>query len=244
VRRKCYDIFCAQDRARRKERVEGGTIIKKVLPLAAGLVLSFSFVFSDLTFAEEPQPIQLLKPQTEGGRPFMQVLKDRKSSREFGSENLPVQVLSNLLWAAFGVNRPDSGKRTAPSAMNWQEIDVYVAAADGLYLFDAKAHLLKPVLAEDLRAMTGLQPFVKGVPLNLIYVADFSRMGSATNEQKEFYSAADTGFIAQNVYLYCASEGLATVVRGLVDKPALARAMKLRTDQKITLVQSVGYPKK
>jgi nitroreductase len=218
--------------------------MKKVLPLAAGLVLSFSFVFSDLTFAEEPQPIQLLKPQTEGGRPFMQVLKDRKSSREFGSENLPVQVLSNLLWAAFGVNRPDSGKRTAPSAMNWQEIDVYVAAADGLYLFDAKAHLLKSVLAEDLRAMTGLQPFVKGVPLNLIYVADFSRMGSATNEQKEFYSAADTGFIAQNVYLYCASEGLATVVRGLVDKPALARAMKLRTDQKITLVQSVGYPKK
>jgi nitroreductase len=218
--------------------------MKKVLPLAAGLVLSFSFVFSDLTFAEEPRPIQLLKPQTEGGIPFMQVLKDRKSSREFGSENLPAQVLSNLLWAAFGVNRPDSGKRTAPSAMNWQEIDVYVAAADCLYLFDAKAHLLKPVLAEDLRAMTGLQPFVKGVPLNLIYVADFSRMGSATTEQKEFYSAADTGFITQNVYLYCASEGLATVVRGLVDKPALARAMKLRTDQKITLVQSVGYPKK
>jgi SagB-type dehydrogenase family enzyme len=218
--------------------------MKKVLPLAAGLVLSFSFISSDLTFAEEPQPIQLSKPQTEGGRPFMQVLKDRKSSREFGSEKLPAQVLSNLLWAAFGVNRPDSGKRTAPSARDWQEIDVYVAAADGLYLFDANAHLLKPVLAEDLRAMTGLQPFVKEVPLNLIYVADFSRMGSATNEQKEFYSAADTGFIAQNVYLYCASEGLATVVRGLVDKPALAKAMKLRTDQKITLVQSVGYPKK
>ena len=218
--------------------------MKKVLLLAACLVLSFSFIFSNLTFAEEPKPIPLLKPQTDGGRPFMQVLKDRKSSREFGSEKLPVQVLSNLLWAASGVNRPDSGKRTAPSAVNWQEIDIYVAAADGLCLFDAKAHLLKPILAEDIRAMTGLQPFVKEVPLNLIYVADFSRMGSVTNEQKEFYSAADTGFIAQNVYLYCASEGLATVVRGLVDKPALAKAMKLRTDQKITLVQSVGYPKK
>jgi nitroreductase len=227
-----------------KERFEGGTTVKKGLQLAAGLVLSLSFISSDLIFAEEPKPIQLLKPQTDGGRPFMQVLKDRKSSREFSSEKLPAQVLSNLLWAAFGLNRPDSGKRTAPSAMNRQEIDVYVATADGLYLFDAKAHLLKPVLAEDIRAMTGLQPFVKEVPLNFIYVADFSKMGSATDEQKEFYSAADTGFIAQNVYLYCASEGLATVVRGLVDKPALAKAMKLRTDQKITLVQSVGYPKK
>jgi SagB-type dehydrogenase family enzyme len=218
--------------------------MKKVLLLAAGLILGLLFIASGLSFAEEPKPIQLLKPQTEGGKPFMQVLKDRKTSREFGSEKLSAQVLSNLLWAAFGVNRPDSGKRTAPSAMNWQEIDIYVATADGVYLFDAKAHLLKPVLAEDIRAMTGLQPFVKEVPLNLVYVADFSRMASVTDEQKEFYSAADTGFIAQNVYLYCASEGLATVVRGLVDKPALAKAMKLRADQKITLVQSVGFPKK
>lgn len=218
--------------------------MKKILVLATGLVLGLSFISSDLIFAEEPKPIQLLKPQTDGGRPLLQVLKDRKSSREFGSEKLPAQALSNLLWAAFGVNRPDSGKRTAPSAMNRQEIDIYVATDDGLYLFDAKAHLLKPVLGKDIRALTGLQPFVKEVPLNLIYVADFSRMGSVTNEQKEFYSAADTGFIAQNVYLYCASEGLATVVRGLVDKPALAKVMNLRMDQKITLAQSVGYPKK
>ena len=218
--------------------------MKRGLLLSVGLVLSLSLISYGLIFAEESKPIQLLKPQTDGGRPLMQVLKDRKSSREFGSEKLPPQILSNLLWAAFGINRPDSGKRTAPSAMNRQEMDVYVATADGLYLFDAKAHLLKPVLTEDIRAMTGLQPFVKDVPLNLIYVADFSRMGSATDEQKEFYSAADTGFIAENVYLYCASEGLATVVRGLVDKPALAKAMKLRTDQRITLVQSVGYPKK
>jgi SagB-type dehydrogenase family enzyme len=218
--------------------------MKKGLPLAAGLVLTLLFISSSLTFAEELKQVQLPTPQLDGGRPLMQVLRDRKSSREFSSEKLPMQVLSNLLWAAFGVNRPDSGKRTAPSAVNSQEMDIYVATADGLYLFDAKAHRLKSVLAEDARAMTGLQPFVKEVPLNLTYVADFSRMGSRTNEQKEFYSAADTGFIAQNVYLYCASEGLATVVRGLVDKPALAKAMKLQADQKITLVQSVGYPKK
>jgi len=226
------------------KKCEGGTTMKRGLLLSVGLVLSLSLISYGLIFAEESKPIQLLKPQTDGGRPLMQVLKDRKSSREFGSEKLPPQILSNLLWAAFGINRPDSGKRTAPSAMNRQEMDVYVATADGLYLFDAKAHLLKPVLTEDIRAMTGLQPFVKDVPLNLIYVANFSGMGSATDEQKEFYSAADTGFIAENVYLYCASEGLATVVRGLVDKPALAKAMKLRPDQRITLVQSVGYPKK
>jgi nitroreductase len=208
------------------------------------LVLTFLFIFPLLTFSEELQSIQLPKPQLDGGKPLMQVLKERKSSREFSTEKLPMQVLSNLLWAAFGVNRPDSGNRTAPSAMNMQETDIYVATADSLYLFDAKAHFLKAVLGQDIRSMTGRQPFVSQVPINLIYVADFSKMSRATNEDKEFYSAAHTGFISQNVYLYCASEGLATVVRALMDRPALAKVMKLRADQKITLVQSVGYPKK
>jgi SagB-type dehydrogenase family enzyme len=196
------------------------------------------------TCAQELKPIQLPKPQMDGGRPLMQTLKERGSSRDFSPEKLPLQVLSNLLWAAFGVNRPDSGKRTAPSAKNWQEIDIYVATADGLYLFDAKAHLLKPILAEDIRGMTGRQSFVKIAPINLIYVADFSKTGTLTDEEKEFYSAAHTGFISQNVYLYCASEGLATVVRASIDRPALAKAMKLRPDQRITLAQTVGYPKR
>jgi len=211
---------------------------------AARLVLTVLLICPALASAQELKPIQLLKPQVEGGRPLMQVLQDRRSSREFSTEKLPLQVLSNMLWAAFGVNRPDSGKRTAPSASNRQEIDIYVATADGLYLYDAKAHTLKPVLAEDVRAATGLQPFVQEAPVNLIYVADFSRMGEMTAEDKVFYSAANTGFIGQNVYLYCASEGLATVMRGLVDRPALAKVMKLRPDQKVVLAQSVGYPRK
>jgi SagB-type dehydrogenase family enzyme len=192
----------------------------------------------------ELKQIQLPKPQTDGGRPLMQVLKDRKSSREFSAEKLPPQVLSNMLWAALGINRPDSGKRTAPSASNHQEIDIYIATADGLYLYDAKANSLMPILAQDIRAATGTQDFVKDVPINLIYVADFSRMRYATVDDKVFYSAADTGFISQNVYLYCASEGLATVVRGLIDKPALTKLMKLRPDQRVILAQSVGYLKK
>ncbi|MBA7708610.1 hypothetical protein ES703_117512 [subsurface metagenome] len=210
---------------------------------AARLVLTVLLICPALTSAQELEPIQLLQPQMDGGRPLMQVLKDRKTSRAFSSEKLPPQVLSNMLWAAWGVNRPD-GKRTAPSARNWQEIDVYVALADGLYLYDAKANILKPILAEDIRAATGGQSFVKDAPVNLIFVSDFSKMGNAPDDQKDFYSATDTGFISQNVYLYCASEGLATVVRGYVDRPALAKVMKLRPDQKVILAQTVGYPKK
>jgi nitroreductase len=218
-----------------------GPMRKIAFLIACGITI---FLMSWTAFAEELKPIQLPKPQMDGGRPLMQVLKDRSSSREFESRKLPLQVLSDLLWAACGVNRPDSGKRTAPTAANWQEIDVYVAAADGLHLYDAKPHLLKPVLAEDIRALAGRQPFVKDAALNLIYVADFSRISRGTEEEKDFFSAADTGFIAQNVYLFCASEGLATVVRANIDKPALGKKMKLGPNQKITLSQTVGYPKK
>lgn len=193
--------------------------------------------------ADDLKPMPLPKPQTEGGKPLMQALKERATAREFSPRKLPDQVLSNLLWAANGVNRSDSGKRTAPTAVNWQEIDVYVALADGLYLYDAKGHALQPVVAEDLRALTGTQPFVKNAPVNLVYVSDRARMGRASDADKDFYSATDTGFVSQNVYLFCASEGLATVVRGLVDRPALAKAMKLRPEQRVILAQTVGYAK-
>jgi nitroreductase len=216
----------------------------KAMALFGRLVVGFFLISTAPVSAQDLGSIRLVEPQMEGGRPLMQVLNERKSSRAFSTEQLPAQVLSNMLWAAFGVNRPDSGKRTAPSARNWQEIDVYVATADGLYLYEARGHMLRRVLGEDIRALTGRQPFVGEVPVNLIYVADFSRMGGAADEDKVLYSAAGTGFISQNVYLYCASEGLATVVRGLVDRPALAKAMKLRSDQRVILAQSVGYPKK
>jgi SagB-type dehydrogenase family enzyme len=193
--------------------------------------------------AQEPKEIMLPKPQTDGGMPLMQALKARQSSREFSQEKLPLQVLSNLLWAADGINRPD-GKRTAPSAVNWQNIDIYVALSGGLYLYQPSDHALKAILTDDVRAATGRQDFVKEVPVNLVFVADFSKINRGTDEDKNFYSAAHTGFISQNVYLYCASEGLATVVRGLIDRESMAKLMKLRTDQKVMLAQSVGYPKK
>ena len=128
-------------------------------------------------------------------------------------------------------------------AVNWQEIDVYVALEGGLILYEAKTHRLLPVLEQDIRAVTGLQPFVKDAPVNLIFVADFARMGDADAEAKQLYSATDTGYISQNVYLFCASEGLATVVWGWIDRNAMSETMNLGPDQKIILAQTVGYPK-
>lgn len=196
-------------------------------------------VFAATTYSQET--IKLPAPKTEGGMPLMQALKERESSREYGSQKLSPETLSSLLWAAWGINRPD-GRRTAPSARNLQDMDVYVAMSDGLYLYDAKNHQLKKVLSEDIRAATGNQDYVKNAALNLIYVSDLARLKVPDPMAVEFFTGAHTAFIAQNVYLFCTSEGLSTVVRGNIDKEALAKKMKLRDDQKITLAQSVGYP--
>ncbi len=188
--------------------------------------------------------IKLPAPQLDTGKNLMRVFKERKSSRSFvANKKLPVNVLANMLWAACGINRPEAGKRTAPSAMNRQQIDVYVALPEGLFLYEAKGHVLKPVINQDIRALTGKQSFVAEAPVTLIYVADYKKMGNIPDEEKNFYAATDTGFISENVYLFCASEGLATVVRGSIDKEPLAKAMKLTDNQKMILVQSVGYPK-
>ena len=215
--------------------------MKRITILAITTVLLFGIMMSSIASAGEMKPIELPDPQTKGGMPLMDALQNRKSDREFSSEKLPEQALSNLLWAAFGVNRPESGKRTAPSARNWQEIDIYVALEKGLFLYDAASHSLKPVLPDDIRALTGKQDFVGKAPVNLVFVADFSRMGDASDDQKKMYSAADAGFIAQNVYLYCASEGLGTVVRGYLDREELAKAMKLGPERYVAFAQTVGH---
>lgn len=193
---------------------------------------------------EDLKPIKLVKPQMDSGRMLMHVLKDRKSTRQFSPRKLPIRVLSTLLWSACGVNRPLSGGRTIPSPHKWYAIDVYAATADGLYLYDPAQHILNPVIKKDIRGLTGSQSFVRDAPVNLIYVADFSRMPDTDADQKDFYSAVSTGFISQNVYLYCASEGLATVVRATIERVPLAQAMKLRDSQRIILTQTVGYPTK
>lgn len=192
--------------------------------------------------AAELSTIELPAPNTTGGLPLMAALKQRQSIREFSARPVPLPVLSDLLWAGFGINRPESDHRTAPSTMNLQEIDLYVVLADALYVYDAKPHRLRQILTGDLRAKTGGKAELQAAPLILVLVADFSRMAKAKPPDRDFYAAIDAGFISQNAYLYCASAGLGTVVHEL-DRAPLARAMQLQPEQKIIIAQSVGYPK-
>lgn len=188
------------------------------------------------------QTLRLPAAQTDGGMPLMQALRQRHTTREIKPEKLPPQVTANLLWAAFGINRTQTGQRTAPSAMNSQEVDLYAALPEGLFVYDAKAGILMPILQDDVRSKAGGQESFKQAPLTLIYVADLNRLSKASPDTRPFYAGFDAGCICQNVYLYCASEGLATVVHDL-DRNALAAVMKLRPDQKIILAQAVGFPK-
>ena len=194
--------------------------------------------------------IVLPEPKTTGGMPLLDAIGARKSVRKFGTAEVPLQELSNILWAAFGMNRPDQGRgiqapgsRTAPTAHNWQEIDIYVATRDVLHLYEPKPHRLQPVLSTDIRPFTAhaIQPFVLDAPLNLIYVADLARMEDASDWDKVVFPWADTSFISENVYLYCTSAGLATIVRALFDRPALSQAMGLRPSQLVTFSQPIGY---
>jgi len=187
--------------------------------------------------------IALPHPDKLGGIALMQALAKRRSSREFSVTVLPQQVLSNLLWAAFGINRPESNGRTAPSARDAQEIDIYAALPGGLYIYDPFAHSLSLVAAVDARNVTGYQDFVDEAPLDLIYVADHAHMETSSSEQSRIYSAVAAGAIAQNVYLYCASAGLATVVRGWFDHSALSKALRLSEHEYIVVAQTVGYPR-
>ncbi len=208
---------------------------------------SYSCLFAALPVeikAVEKVPGAIALPQVrmDAGKPLMQVLKSRKSTREFSTKAVPRQQLANLLWAAYGVNRPEEGKRTAPSAHNRQEIDVYITLSKGLYLYDAFQNALQLVLEKDIRALTGKQKFPGSAPVNLIYVVDFARMKDVPRDAALVVAAVATGAIVQNVYLYCASEGLATVARGWIDKKSLSKAMGLRDEQYIVLTQTVGYP--
>jgi SagB-type dehydrogenase family enzyme len=218
--------------------------MKKFIFYLFTTILTSVFFLSSNVKALDIETIYLPEPRKESGEPLMKALNNRKSTRDFSDRELSLQTLSDLLWAGFGINRPESGKRTAPSAVNWQEIDIYISNKKGLYIYNAKEHRLDPIHGKDIRNLTGTQNFVKDAPLNLIYVADYSKMGNSSKEQKDFYSAADTGFISQNVYLYCASAGLATVVRALIDREKLNKEMNLKHDQKIILAQTVGYPAK
>lgn len=217
--------------------------MRKALINLSATVLVVLTVSSTMVKAQD---ITLPAPAKSGGKPLMDALNERQSSRSFSDKDLTLQQLSDLLWAAWGINRPADKKRTAPSSNNRQEMDVYVTLKSGLYLYDAEANILKQIHSRDIRALAGVQDFVGTAPVNLVYVADLSKRGLKDGQKITdtdlLSSWANTGFMAQNVYLYCASEGLATVIRAMIPRDKLAPEMGLKPLQAIILAQTVGFP--
>ena len=188
-------------------------------------------------------PIALPAPRADFGTSLAQALHLRRSIREFDTRPLPAQVLSELLWCAYGVNRPATADRTAPSWRHARETEIFAAMAAGTWRYDPITHRLLPHLPADIRAQTGVQDFVGSAPLDLVYVSDAEHLSGVGRAEQRRVAAADTGFIGQNVYLYCASAGLATVFRGSLDQEGLARTLKLAATQFVSFAQTVGYPK-
>jgi nitroreductase len=210
---------------------DSGTTGNATTPIASGTPLAL-------------QICSLPQPRTHGGLPLLDALQRRHSTREYYNRPLPIALLSDLLWAAYGTNRSNAGDRTAPYWRQLMVIDVYVATADGVWLYSADQHELLPCLSEDIRSQTGIQYFISEAPLNLIYVANGERMHDVVlPEDRRLYASVDTAFIGQNVYLFCASEGLGTVFRSSFDPERIAKALKLQAGQFVTFVQTVGYPK-
>ena len=208
----------------------------------ASFVLSAAFLAASVNLCAAEKTIKLPPLDKAGGKPLMQCLTERKSERKFDSKPLPPQILSDLLYAADGISRPD-GRKTVPTARNLQSQEVYAAMADGLYLYHPKTHSLDLVKAGDIREKCGMQAIHKTAPIVLIYVGDVSKIGKNAAE-KVFYAANHAGYASQNVYLYCTSAGLATVVCGLVNKPELEKAMELPGTKRVQLTQPVAYPAK
>lgn len=194
------------------------------------IISAFITFFCMITLSA--QDIELPQPIRTGGMPLMEALNNRSSCREFSTEEIDMQTLSNLLWAAWGYNRPD--KRTAPSSMNKQELSLYVVMKSGAYLYDAKANKLIQVNNQDVRMATAKQDYVKDAPINIVFVSDKTKDGD---------SKTNSGFISQNIYLFCASEGLGTVVRGYFDANEVSKALNLKETQVPVLCQTVGKKK-
>lgn len=195
------------------------------------LILCFAFLTS---FA---QNIVLIEPQKTGGLPLMETLAKRETNRNFTQDTLTNQQLSNLLWAAVGINRPN-GKRTAPTARNAQEIDMYVFMEKGVYLYDPNSHSLKLLILGDKRAIALKQEGFTDCPVVLLFVANYDKMGKFAESEREFYGAVDAGYISQNVYLYCASEGLVTCAIGMINRPQIKELLQI--NGKAVLGQIVG----
>jgi SagB-type dehydrogenase family enzyme len=208
------------------------------------LLMVAIFMVGGIAAAQVPETINLPAPILEKSKPLMQALQERKSGREYGDRQLTTQDLSNVLWSANGINRPQTGQRTSPSARNAQDVDVYVILREGAYLYEPKKNQLLLVVAGDFRKDAGRQAYAGTAPVNLIYVSDTAKFDFIKEREDMVLTAAiDAGHCSQNVYLYAASAGLSVVTRTSVDKQRMAQILKLRPKQLVIMAQTVGYPK-
>jgi SagB-type dehydrogenase family enzyme len=208
---------------------------KAILIIAIIIITSWGFCQAQIL-----ETIKLPEVNKTGGMSLMEALNRRQSDRSFSGRDLTQQQLSDMLWAAYGINRPN-GYRTAPSAKAYHEFEIYIIREEGWYIYEPVEHALRKMGTDDLRSYAGTQEFVKTAPVNLVFVADFDRMPNSDDESRKLSSAYNVGFISQNVYLYCAANELATVIRGMPSNPKAAEALQLRPSQHIILAQTVGY---
>jgi SagB-type dehydrogenase family enzyme len=215
--------------------------MKTFLPFAAMIMI---LMLTGVSEGQTPEAIKLPAPSLERSAPLMKVLQERKSERAFADRQLSLQDLANVLWCANGINRPQNGNRTSPSARNAQDIGLYVVLKDGAYFYDPKQNQLVLVAAGDYRMNTGMQPYVATAPVNIIYVSDTDKLGFVKEREEMVMTAGiDAGHCSQNVYLYSASAGLSTVVRTSVDRKKMTEILKLGPHHLVIMGQTVGYPK-
>jgi len=210
--------------------------------------LALLFVLFAMIVNAQKSDLILPKPDTTGGIPIMKALYERSSAREFSETDLSMQDLSDLCWAAWGINRVESGKRTAPSSRNFQEMDLYVVLKTGVFVYNAQKHLLEIVKEGDLRDLCGTQEFVGKAPVNFLYIADLRKRNLEKPEDitdKQLLSSwANAGFMSQNVYLVCASKDFSTVIRAMIDRDKLQNELGLNPMQRIILGQTIGKSQK
>ena len=211
--------------------------MKKTIFLILLFTISMNLSSQDLA------PISLNKPNLSQGSSLMEAFQNRRSQREFSDKQLSIAEISDLLWAAYGINK-DDGKRTAPTATNAQEIDVYLINADGAYFYDAANFVLQPVYKGDLRqSIAAGQDFVLAAPISILIVADISKLRGNDNDRKIRLACMDGGIVSQNIALFCAGRNLATVPRATMDDKSLREALKLKDTQYTILNHPVGYKK-
>lgn len=206
----------------------------------------FVFVFfifvSDLGYSQELKPIKLWKTHFDSGKTFLETLNKRSSKEySYSSRELSMQLLSDLFWAANGISRAETGRKTTPSILANDAIDIYVTMEKGVFIYDPIKHVLNPTIKNDLRWLTGKRDYVKSVPINILYIVDYERMSGITENRREMVAAAGAGSMAQNVNLFCAAFDLITALRAKIEREKLSQELQLKPSQFILFAQSVGY---